>query len=542
MNDLENIIKIDFEDEDIVDTFDHVLAGIFNGDSSDSNKALNYVMKAVSLKEVKGPTKVLFYILQSLNDLGLVSVGKQSFNVDILSTILDNGLYPFIKKYSWDFEAWISKHSLEYDLDSVKGFREFEDFLFSEILRKYKEYCNMDTTQTTIYMQSLSSKLKELALGQALLYLGSVLTQGNKFGREYIQGSDNALPLMRKFEDYIEDRYSLETSEDARYSLTILEDLESAEEFRKQELTKREKRGFYETLYDCEFGTLDIQLMRGDIFAIIGDEGVGKTKLLIDQVYKALKSKHDVMLVCTETKKLVMLYMLYARHINETLGLEPSHVELLKFEEWIKSTEDSELRKNMEADYAECMSAIPSFHSEDMGKLTLIQSTRYEDFRSKVMTFCEKTNGDIVAMDSISFLDKNSGKYGGDDKSNIDELMKDMEYLSAELGVTFVFTTHTSSEANKALARGKGNTGVRVGAGSGHVTKLATLTILVSTTDELRVQDKFIFEAKKTRDRAVGATNQVIMLRNGNSNKYEFRKELQVSEELEDDLSEDLMY
>lgn len=540
MNDtFDKVIEIDMESEELLDIFDHVLAGIFQDSTDESNKALAYILKAIRLKEVKGPYKVLFFILQSLNDLGVSKIDKDSFNSDTLSIILDNGLSKFLKRYSWDFSSWISKHDLDYDLDSVKGIAEFETFLFAETLRKFKEISEL-TSNITIYLQSLSDKLKEEATGQSLVYISSVLAKGSKFGNKFVQGTEDSLDLMRTFQDYIQQRFSLDSSEEARYSFTTLSSIDDAEEFKRNEFTKREKRGFYETLYDCGFGSLDLQLMRGDIFAIIGDEGVGKTKLLVDQVYRALCEKKNVLLVCTETKKLNMLYMLYARHINETLGLEPSHVELLKFQEWIDSEADTEIRRRMEADFAECMSAIPSFFSDEMGTLTLLQSSKYSDFRSHVRTFGEK-DGDIVAIDSISFLDKDNAKYSKDDKSNIDDLMNDMAFCTEEMGMTFIFTTHTSSDANKTLSRGKSNTGVRVGAGSGHVTKMATLVILVSTNDELRPQEKFIFEAKKTRDRRQ-TINQVIMLRNGNSNKYEFRKELQITTDLDDDLDESDLY
>lgn len=533
MNNLDSIIELDMESEDIEEIYEHTLAGIFQEDTDESNKALAYILKAIRLKEVKGPHKVLFFILKSLNDLGVSKITKETFNSDTLSVILDNGLDKFVRKYSWDFEAWISKHDLDYDLDSVKGFTEFETFLFAETLRKFQEISEMNSN-LTIYLQSLSDKLKEDATGQALVFTSTILTAGSKLGREILQGTEDSLNVMKMLQNYIHERFSLDTSEEARYEFTTLATAEDAEKFQRNEFTKRAKRGFYETLYDCGFGSLDIQIMRGDIFAIIGDEGVGKTKLLVDQVYRALSEKKNVLLVCTETDKIVMLYMLYARHINEKLGLEPSHVELLKFQDWIDQETDIEMKRRMESDFAECMSAIPSFFGEEMGTLTLMQSSKYSDFRDNVRSFSNQ-NGDIIAIDSISFLDKDTTKFKNDEKSNIDELMKDMEFCTTELGMTFIFTTHTSSEANKTLAKGKTNTGVRVGAGSGYVTKIATITILVTTNDELRPQEKFIFQAKKTRDRR-HTVSEVIMLRNGNSNKYEFRKELQVTTEVNDDL------
>lgn len=538
-NNFDKVIEMDMESEELLEIYEHVLAGIFQDDTDEANKALAFILKSIRLKEVKGPHKVLFFILQSLNELGVSKINKDTFNSDTLSIILDNGLDKFVRKYSWDFETWISRHDLPYDLDSVKGFTEFETFLFAETLRVFKELSAMPSN-LTIYLQSLSDKLKEEATGQALVFASSVLTTGSKLGRDILQGTDDSLEVMRSINAYIGQRFTLDTSEEARYEFTTLSSYDDAEKFQNHEFTSRAKRGFYETLYDCGFGTLDLQIMRGDIFAIIGDEGVGKTKLLVDQVYRALCENRNVLLVCTETKKITMLYMLYARHINETLGLEPSHVELLKFQDWIDQETDLEMKRRMESDFSECMSAIPSFYGDGMGTLTLVQSSKYSEFRDIVRNFSNQ-DGDIVALDSISFLDEDNSKYRTDDKTNLDNLMKDMSFGSDEMGMTFIFTTHTSSDANKTLSKGKTNTGVRVGAGSGHVTKMATITILVSTNDELRPQEKFIFEAKKTRDRR-NTVSQVIMLRNGNSNKYEFRKELQVTTEIDDNLDEMDLY
>lgn len=542
MDRLDQIVNLDMEEPELSEVFDYVLCGIFTEETDMADKALAFVLKSIRMSEVKGPTKVLFYMLTSLNKLGIRNLSLRTLNVETIGCILENGLSKFIRKYSYDFNDWINKHGLDYSLDSLKGFSEFESFLFAQTIQKFNEITSLESN-LVLYMETLSNRMQEIASEQAIVYISSVLTKGEEIRfpkKEFLQGTNSCLDLMQRIPGYIRQRFCLDNSEEARYEMTSLDSFETATEMIENEKVRRASKGFYETLYDTGFGTLDLQIMREDIFAIIGDEGVGKTKLLVDQVYRALCAGNNVLLVCTETKKINMLYMLYARHINEMTGLEPSHVELLKFQSWIDSTTDLEIKRRMEEDYTECMSAIPSFYGKGMGTLTLVQSAKYDDFRDCAMRFSEK-DGDIIAIDSISFLDKPSGRYAPNEKESIDSLMKDMEYLTTETGMTFIFTTHTSSEANKTLSKGKSNTGVRVGAGSGHVTKIATITILVSTTEELSPQEKFVFEAKKTRDRR-SSVNSVIMLRNGNSNKYEFRKELQVTTEIEDGLSDEDLY
>ena len=153
MDRLDQIVNLDMEEPELSEVFDYVLCGIFTEETDMADKALAFVLKSIRMSEVKGPTKVLFYMLTSLNKLGIRNLSLRTLNVETIGCILENGLSKFIRKYSYDFNDWINKHGLEYSLDSLKGFSEFISLSAAKYLRKA-----MDIGSSTSFLRQFVSQ------------------------------------------------------------------------------------------------------------------------------------------------------------------------------------------------------------------------------------------------------------------------------------------------------------------------------------------------------------------------------------------------
>lgn len=524
-------------DEDILDILDHVLVGIFKGDFETSSKVTNYLMKVLSTSELDGAYKILFTIISGMDGYNHNIIYADNFDSDLLSAILEKGITMLVTKHKDSFEGYIKKKGLEYRLDNAKGVMEFTNFLYGETLRKYKDIMDLNPNQVDTYLEKLADELRSKAIGEMLLKVGQILTQSHKMGKELYYGPEAALEANRSMEAYITEKYALTSSKQQRYTITETATYEKAIQMERDEaVTRGGKNNMFEDLFNCHYGLLNLNIMRGDIFTIIGDEGVGKTKALVEQVYYALQAKHNVLFVCTETKKIIIQNMIWARHIYEETGMQISETELLKFPAMIENERDIHIRREMEEDYAIIQDCIRRMYDkESFGTLSLVQSAMYSEIKSMVDTYSKEYDGTIIAIDSISFLDST---HRTNDKENLDALMKDIEDCANDIGMTFLLTTHTSSDANKATARGKTQIGVRIGAGSGHVTKISTLVVHIYTTPELERQHRYVFEGKKTRYRDK-VTSTVIMERLGACNHYMYKDENQASTSAIDELSDE---
>lgn len=524
-------------DEDILDILEHVLVGIFKGDFETSSKVTNYLMKVLSVSELDGAYKILFIIISGMDGYNHSIIYKDNFDSDLLTAILEKGITMLVAKHKDSFENYIKRKGLEYKLDNAKGVMEFTNFLYGETVRKYQSIMSLNENQVDMYLEKLADELRIKAIGEMLLKVGQVLTQSHKMGRELYYGPEAALEINRSMEAFITEKYALVSSKQQRYTITETDTYEKALQLERDEaVTRGGKNNMFEDLFDCHYGLLNLSIMKGDIFSIIGDEGVGKTKALVEQVYYALQAGHNVLFVCTETKKIIIQNMIWARHIYEETGMQISEKELLRFPAMIDSEQDPRIKAEMEEDYAVFQDSIRNmYNKEKFGTLSLVQSAKYSEVKALVDTYAKEYSGTIIAIDSISFLDST---VRASDKENLDALMKDIEDCANDVGMTFLLTTHTSSDANKATAKGKTQIGVRIGAGSGHVTKISTLVVHIYTTPELERQNRYVFEGKKTRYRDK-VTSTVIMERLGACNHYVYKDENQASTSAIDELSDE---
>lgn len=526
-------VNID-DNQKVLDLVDKTLAGVFNGEPDTSVQIIRVLLRVLSTYEMPGPYKVIWAILESLHTKQNKIIAGDTFSRDLYVTIVEQGINTIVRKYRYSFEAWIKKRGLEYNLKVVRDFKAFCDFLLHAAILKYDEILQENPALALGYLDPLCNELKRCALEKGLTDVTTVLTIGMDDKRAgMLHGPEDTLNMLQLITTRIAEKYEANNVVEQRYTQFTLNDAEDAKEFLKStEVVLPGRRKMFSPLFDLNWGPLDLVLCVGDILCIIGNEGVGKTKLLVDKAYSAIQSGLNTLIICTETKASIILHMLYARHIFEKMQMRISESELITFSGMIEGLDENEVRKEQEEVYTQFVELEHDFHNNPAyGKLTLLQSSTYKDLERQVSEYSKNGQGALVCIDSISFLDGKS-----DEKSDVDLLMGTLTKATEMYGLTFIITTHTSSDANKELHKNK-QTGVRVGAGSSYVTKMSTLSILVDQPEEMQAQELFVFEAKKTRYRK--RTNpKVIMSRVGESNYYYYDKRLQVSTDVVDSLSE----
>jgi hypothetical protein len=257
---------------------------------------------------------------------------------------------------------------------------------------------------------------------------------------------------------------------------------------------------------------------------LVADEGTGKTRIVVDQAYRALIAGSNVVIVCGETDSYKMKKFIEARHIWSLYNRQFSLFELNNPDN-IDADNDNikeELQNMIVA------ATIDLYDNKRYGKLTLIQNLVYETCEEQLKEEYKNSPFDVVFIDHVAALDKNGRYVNGERLVNaqdrITHLFQVEDRLAKELNVAFVNTSHTNNDASAAIRRGK-ETGVRIGGQSAATTKYASIAILISQTADLKKTDQIIMEFKKIRDHEP-ITHPIVLNRNG-SNYHQYLEEMQ---------------
>ena len=328
-------VKID-DNSEILEQLDKVLAGVFNGSFSTSRKITRALLRMLSTNEMPGPYKIIWNVIESLYARQGKFICKDTFDRQLFVYVLDQGINTVIRKHKYAFEDWIKRRNLQFDLKSVRGVKSFADFMYQLTLNKYDDIMQWSPDLAESYLQPLCEDLKKNALERGLVEISKVLSVGvdTKYG--VMHGTEDALELMQVYGARIGQKYVLDDMLEQRYKMYCIDSIESDRKFKAEtKFISSTGKEVFTPLYDMGLGPLELTILVSDIVAIIGDEGVGKTKMLVDQVYRALRAGINALVVCTETAVSVMRTMILARHIYEQSKFQISETEIKQFEDMI---------------------------------------------------------------------------------------------------------------------------------------------------------------------------------------------------------------
>lgn len=324
-------------------------------------------------------------------------------------------------------------------------------------------------------------------------------------------------------------------------------ELEVAEEFyidsyegylKVKQSTKHVVRDLYKMGYqpfDDKF-----TITSGDIVVLVAETNAGKTRLIFDQVYRALVSGVNVSFVPSETENEKVLSKLVLRHMFSLFKYTklPINPELLETNE--------DFRLSNEELYADILDKY-RFAERDLwgnkktGKLHVVNNFYYEDCAEEFSNFKNKIGSDIVFIDHSRALRSKGTKVLGKFLSNQKE---QLAYLAscvreAKMGhnLAFFITSHPSSEGSSDLASGRIKASPNLTAGARELSEVATRMFYLSQTLEGEVLDTVSIHEGKTRTEAK-IRKPLILKRWGDCNAHTYEESYQQEDNTTDTIGE----
>lgn len=492
----EDALRVTYDErlrEAIIDIFACLIPKQEDMQDFKSDAAYRYfteLQKILFLDEVQGDIWLIYYAFTRLSEIKVFDqnfeflLDKRSFSKSLESNIND-----MIMNNKEAFIPFLDENGMSSDLDIQKSLEDASDFLYSMALETFDEAqsMDMDVNDTLKYLDILKEILLTMLSRESLIAGSEIISgDGRYIGRRFYKGNKDFVDYLKVAPSLVSARFNdyLRTK---RNSISLM-DLQSYKAFEADNTTKVQR------LFEIGWEPLDdvFSICTGDLITLIGDEGIGKTNTAIHILMQNIKEGHDVLMMTGESSITKIVNMCISNYIYYKTGLQFTWKEILNYTE--ESEEDQRLIELWRSDFLE---------NSGIGRLHLEQSFNYEDFDTRIKEYLvQYPNISLVVIDHTDRLgstgDLTDDGYLRDKKSKVDHLYKKEIELKQDYNIAFLNLAHSSSDAEKASAKGK-NLGVRIGATSSATTKDADFVFYMSRDQSLN--DGFIkWSCKKIRD------------------------------------------
>lgn len=476
------------------------------------------LFSVLPIEEVFGENYLFYTALVNIDAIslsyGTISTGisKEGF-----TSSLEFSLSSRIRTPEFDAELYFEQYGKNYILDDVLQCSEAVNFVYDRCLEVYDEIFDMaiQTSESITYISNLAMSLKSSVIERSMRHEALALEQSYVVAGHSYSGPDGVLELRKLHDSEIQSRFINKTNDEF-----YADCYESVQRFQRDSASDIRQLAYFG--YDPVDALFPLRSQ--DIVSVIADEGVGKTKLIVDWVHTMLMSGCNVLVVCGETAVLKFYKMLQLNHISYITNIS---ISIDEFDDRAKiphSSEEELEEINIQIDHA-CYDLASN---EEYGRPILKQNLTYEGFYDFVKNKAIQAELDIVVVDHVAIMDSDGGRttdgFLDNDKRRIDFLYRSEDRLTKEMNLAFINTVHLQNDASSRLQAGK-KVGVRIAGGSSSPTKYASIVCLLHTTDELERQSILLLEWKKVRDYKKPPT--IALYRDGATSRHHYNAKLQ---------------
>ena len=514
--------KITSEQQEMLDTIISSILPHNNCDAQLAAEVINELNRFLTFKELYGVYYVMWKLIANLEVVELYRRGyKGGLREDILDKSLQVSLQDLVHRESFGAERFFGDYGQTFNLEIPTEKKDAMNFTYTTIMDKYREWMSMEvsTADGLATVPVLCRDLQQSMAAMAVSLQGQVLMDGIYYNGKNYQGYDDWIAFGTLIQNEIQSRF-IKGSLTKRHTFNDITNYEDSRRYDKE--NAKDIRPLWYMGYEPVDNRFPI--MTHDIVTIVADEGTGKTRIVVDQAYRAIRAGNDTAIVCGETDAYKIKKFIEARHIWEVYKRQFSLAELTSPDRIAVSdeTEKEELQNMIVS------ATIDLYDNPRYGKLHLIQNLVYETCEEQLKEEYKRKPFDVVFIDHVAALDS-SGRYvNGERLGNIQErithLYRVEDVLAKELNVAFVNTAHTNNDTSSAIRRGK-ETGTRIGGQSAATTKYASIVVLITQPMDFKKTDQIIIEFKKIRDHEP-ITFPLVINRNG-SNLHEYLEDMQ---------------
>lgn len=504
-----------------------ILSGLMDHQGFDSSIASSLqreLFRTLLIEEVYGVYYLIYKVLESMSLVSL-SFNKKTRGLtrDAFMSAMEYFPENQIRKPEFDAQKFFEEdYGVSFNLSEGVGFNEALDAVTGTAASLFDELVEMaiPTEEAFTYIPALRESLKKTMTEYYLTLEAAVLKGKVVLNGKVYSGAEDAMQLRSTNHNLFNARFN--QTADPVGDLEVVASNSAAVKLANEENPHKIKPSFYLGWEPID-SAFPIQTQ--DIVSIVADEGVGKTKLTVDLVYKAVIGGRNVLLFCGETAVSKMQTLVVLRHIDYlNNGISISLDEYNNRALIPCDTDEQRIEINSMIAVAEC----DLYDNPKYGKIVYKQDLPYEEYSKYISECVDRFSTEVVVTDHVAAL-RTSGERTIDgfldsDKKRIDFLFKAQNVLTKRYNLVFLNTVHTENTVSDKLAAGK-EVGIRIAGGSRYVTKYSTIVMLLRDTDELRANSLILIDFKKTRDHA--RPPKLAIRRNGRSNRHDYLPALQ---------------
>lgn len=514
--------KINSEQQEMMDT---IISGILphkNLDTEVASKVIAELKKFLLFKDLYGIYYVFWRIINNIELIDLYRSGySKSINKEILDRSLQASLGDLITRESFDSERYFGDFGQTFNLSIATERNNAMNFVYTNIMGKYDELMEMavSSSESLATVSLLRDNMKMSMSALAVALQSQILQDGIYYNKKSYHGYGDWLAFTTLIHNEISSRFS-------RGSLSKRHAFTQIGNYEESMIYDNENSKDIHSLWYMGWSPVDdrFPINTHDIVTIVADEGTGKTRIVVDQAYRALVAGNNIVIVCGETDEFKIKRFIESRHIWETYHRQLSLQELND----PSIIAVSDLEEKIELENMIIAATTDLYDNPRYGKLILVQNMTYESIEEQLREEYKNTPFDIVFIDHVAALDS-SGRYVNGDRlgtmqEKITHLYRVEDVLAKELNLAFVNTSHTNNDTAAAIKRNK-ETGVRIGGQSAATTKYASIVILIRQPEDLKKSDQIVLEFKKIRDHE--PITMPLVLNRNSSNEHIYIEEYQ---------------
>lgn len=522
---------IEYNDE-IYDMIDKVFSCIIREDNKIAYDTFSLLTDIIKEEELNGVHFIVFRML--LKQREIVNYNSSfSFNIvkDNLEANLTAGINNIMSKYEKKFINLLTECDVDTNLTISANYEKACSVIITQVKDFYDNlYNNPDNDVPNVmeYMSSLTELLQNAFSRQSILTGGKIMTDGIKIGRKFYKGTEDYINYTTQIKSIYEYRF-----ENIFKSTKEEVDLMTPDDYI---IFSKENNNKVHSLFNFGIPPLDqrFSCSNSDIVTIIGDEGIGKTNLLVFLAMQAIMSGLDVLFMRGESDGEKIINMFLSRYIFLKHGYRITWQECRSYEDLA----DEEIQHLIVLSRKEMLT------DDKIGRLHLIKEFSYEQFYEKASEKIRKfSNIGLVCIDHTDRLKSEgtltSNSYLSKQMDRVSFLYKKEIELSDDFPVAVINLSHTSSDASKSSAKGK-EVGTRIGASSSATTKDSDFVFYLSKTEELGNENLVKFSIKKIRDYADNI-KPIILEKEFEVCNFKYDEQLQYKADIDDEEIDDII-
>lgn len=521
--------KINTDEEELLTDIFSGLLPHENFDKELATQALRELDEVIRMEELYGIYFCIWKLIKNLNLVELYGrkidnpLKRNCFEVAVqleTSSLLTNS--------GFDSSLYFSNCGKSFNLTIPLEYQNACDFVYSSLMEKYDQMYAKKVPTKEIFstIKLLGNSLKKNLASQIVRLSAQIISESGE--DVYYNGKS-----YKGFEDWKLFQYTTLGELNNRFrnvAVSASSKYYTLGTYESYLRFQSENKLMFKPIYSMGFTPITQPVYTQDIITIVADEGTGKTRLAVDQAYRAITTGKNVLYMCGETLMSKIVLAVEARHIW-TLNKLQFPLDVLagvsKFA--FEGLSEDEARAKYEEFQGIINNArIDLYDNPNYGKLTVVQMMNYPDFYESIRKYNNELDLDLVIIDHVGALGEESSEVqlsfnrprSKDERGNVSSLYKNESLLVKDCMLAFLNLSHTSSEANARLRANK-DPGNRIGAISSAVTKYSSYVYLLYTTDALKRIDSVILQQKKVRDWAP-IFEPMVLTRRGTSDCHEY--------------------